>query len=81
VRGKRKKPDVQAFERHLMSHLFALHKDLKSGTYTHGGYKHFKISDPKPRDIHKASVRDRLLHHALYRVLYPYFDKRFIAGS
>lgn len=39
------------------------------------------ISDPKPRCIHKASVRDRLLNHALYRKLYPFFDRTFIVDS
>ncbi|MEX2014027.1 MAG: reverse transcriptase/maturase family protein [Parcubacteria group bacterium] len=47
----------------------------------HGGYHAFNISDPKPRNIHKASVRDRLLHHAIYRVLYSFFDKKFISDS
>ncbi|MFH1608794.1 MAG: reverse transcriptase/maturase family protein, partial [Patescibacteria group bacterium] len=35
----------------------------------------------KPRDIHKATVRDRLLHHAIYRVLYLYFDNKFVYDS
>ncbi len=47
----------------------------------HGGYVHFSITDPKPRNIHKATVRDRILHHAIYRLLYPFFDKTFIADS
>lgn len=64
-----------------MHHILALHIDLKNGMYKHGGYRHFKIADPKPRDIHKATVRDRLLHHALYRKLYPFFDRTFIADS
>ncbi len=50
-------------------------------SYQHGGYEAFKINDPKPRDIHKASVRDRLVHRAIYSILYPYFDKKFIADS
>ncbi|HTP56949.1 MAG TPA: reverse transcriptase/maturase family protein [Candidatus Paceibacterota bacterium] len=50
-------------------------------TYCHGSYHQFRINDPKPRDISKASVRDRLLHHAVYRVLYPFFARRFIADS
>ncbi|MDE2018840.1 MAG: group II intron reverse transcriptase domain-containing protein [Patescibacteria group bacterium] len=79
--GKRKKVDVQEFQLHLMDNILALHADLVNGTYRHGSYQHFKISDPKPRDIHKASVRDRLLHHAIYRQLYPFFDKTFIADS
>ena len=81
IRGKRGKRDVQEFQLHLMDNIFSLHEDLKNKTYKHSTYKHFKISDPKPRDIHKASVRDRLLHHAIYRILYPYFDKKFIADS
>ncbi|KKU77371.1 MAG: RNA-directed DNA polymerase (Reverse transcriptase) [Parcubacteria group bacterium GW2011_GWA2_47_64] len=64
-----------------MEHILALHRDLRNRTYTHGPYKHFRITDPKPRDIHKANVRDRLLHHALYRKLYPFFDRTFIADS
>ena len=70
--GKRGKRDVQEFQLRLMDNILSLRADLINGTYRHGGYEHFKISDPKPRDIHKASVRDRLLHHAMYRVLYPF---------
>jgi len=64
-----------------MDNIFLLHSELANQTYTHGEYKAFKINDPKPRDIHKASVRDRLLHHATYRILYPFFEKNFIADS
>lgn len=81
VRGKRKRADVQEYDRYLMTNVLALHRDLVDGTYCHGDYHHFKISDPKPRDIHKASVRDRLVHHALHRKLYPFFDRTFISDS
>lgn len=81
VRGKKGKSDVQLFARDLMTNISDLHTDLLQQTYTHGGYFSFKISDPKPRHIHKASVRDRLLHHAIYRQLYPFFDRTFIADS
>ena len=81
VKGKRKRKDVQEFERYLMQNILTLHRKFVAGTYQHGGYHHFKISDPKPRDIHKASVRDRLMHHALYRKLYPFFDCTFISDS
>lgn len=81
IRCKRNKPDVQEFFLKLMDNLFVLHEDLSSDNYKHGGYYAFNISDPKPRSIHKASVRDRLLHHAIYRILYPFFDKTFIADS
>ncbi len=81
TRGKRKKADIQEFSLRLMDNIFSLHNDLISKIYQHGGYQAFNISDPKPRNIHKASVRDRLLHHALYRKLYSFFEKTFIADS
>jgi len=81
LRGKKNRKDVMKFSLHLSENIFDLHIELKNKTYRHGGYHAFKISDPKPRDIHKASVRDRLLHHAIYRVLYPYFDGKFVFDS
>lgn len=81
MRGKRKKKDVQEFQNCLMDNILALHRELAAGTYKHGPYQHFKISDPKPRDIHKATVRDRLVHHAIYRQIYPFFDRTWIADS
>jgi len=79
--GKKNKKDVQEFSMNLMDNIFSLHNDLSNHTYSHGSYQAFKINDPKPRDIHKASVRDRLIHHAIYRILYPFFDKTFIGDS
>lgn len=81
IKGKRNKKDVQQFERHLMDHIFELHVDLKNKTYRHGPYHAFDINDPKPRNIHKACVRDRLVHHGIYRKLYAFFDKKFIHDS
>lgn len=81
VKGKRNRKDVQEFELHLMDNIFDLHHELVTKTYTHSKYEAFSISDPKPRNIHKAQVRDRLLHHAIYRILYLFFDKTFIADS
>src|SRR3989344_2750257 len=81
IRGKRMKKDITTFSLHLSENIFKLHEELQTKTYRHGPYRAFNISDPKPRSIHKASVRDRLLHHAIYRILYPFFDRRFIADS
>ena len=81
LRGKRKRKDVAKFSLFLIDNILKLHQDLKNKSYTHGTYFAFKINDPKPRDIHKACVRDRLVHHALHRILYPYFEKQFIFDS
>ena len=79
--GKSSKKDVQQFAVNLIDNIVSLHEDLANKSYKHGGYEHFAISDPKPRQIHKAQVRDRVLHHAIYRILYPAFDKVFVADS
>lgn len=81
LNGKRKRKDVENFSLHFTDNLENLYQDLVNQTYRHQGYKAFKICDPKPRDIHKASVRDRFVHHAIYRILYPYFDRKFIFDS
>ena len=80
-RGKKHKADVAEFSVNLISNLWRLHDDILGGRYRHGGYTHFVIRDQKKRDIHKASVRDRIVHHALYRVLYKHFDRKFVFDS
>src|SRR3989338_7315779 len=77
-KGKTKKPDVIEFALNLEDNIFALRYELILGKWICGGYVKFSIKDPKPRIIHKATVRDRVLYQAVYRVLYPIFDKTFI---
>jgi|SRR3989344_3629701 len=81
LKGKRNKPDVQEFVFNLFDNILQLHQELANKSYEHENYYRFNISDPKPRVIHKASVRDRLLHHAIHRILYPFFAKTFISDS
>jgi len=81
VRGKRKRGDVNIFALRLVDNIAELYDDLISEKYIHGTYDEYMICDPKKRIIHKASVRDRLIHRLLYNALYPYFDKRFFDSS
>lgn len=78
---KQKKQDVQQFEWNLEKNIFQLHRDLEQKTYKHGPYVSFYIHDPKQRQIHKAIVRDRILHHAVFNVLNPIFEPTFISNS
>ncbi len=79
--GKRNKKDVRLFEWNLEENIFKLNRDLKNKAYKHGAYHSFNIKDPKPRNIHKAQVRDRILHHAVFRILNPIFEPGFISAS
>lgn len=69
------------FEWNLEQNIFQLSRDLQSRKYRHGTYSSFSINDPKPRNIHKATVRDRILHHAVFSALNPIFEPTFIANS
>lgn len=80
-RDKRKKKDVSRFEWNLERNIFVLHRELKKKTYRHGPYESFYITDPKQRHIHKATVRDRVLHHSIVRVLTPLFEPTLIPAS
>ncbi|MFN0100898.1 MAG: reverse transcriptase domain-containing protein [Bryobacteraceae bacterium] len=79
--GKKKRPDVAWFLMETEGELLRLRRELRSGSYEPGPYRTFAIVDPKPRFISAAPFRDRVVHHALTRVLEPIFEKRFSPRS
>lgn len=79
--GKKNRADVLNFEWALEQNIFELHHKLVHKTYEHGPYSGFYISDPKVRHIHKSQVRDRVVHHAVFKVLNRIFEPTFIADS
>jgi retron-type reverse transcriptase len=81
LKGKRGKSDVAEFGLRFMDNILLLHRDLIEGAYHHSPYEAFTVNDPKRRYIHKASVRDRVVHRSVYRILYPLFDRTFIQDS
>ncbi len=76
--GKKSNKGVANFELNLEDHLFKMHDELVTGKFKLHPYKVCIIQDPKRRVIHIASVRDRVLFHAIYRKLYHVFDPLFI---
>ncbi len=79
ARCKRNKRDVIDFEYNLAHELWKLHHELKDGTYKLSGYYHFKIFDPKERDIQALYFRDRVMQHSLCdNILRPFFENRLI---
>ena len=78
---KRFKRPTLRFERYLGRNLFDLQDHLKNGAYHHGKYKTFKVFEPKERTISAAPFRDRVVHHAVYQILEPIFNRLFIFDS
>ncbi len=77
-KGKTKKEYVIKFEENLAYNLKILHDELENQTYSPKPLEIFILRDPKTRKISKADFRDRIVHHALVRVIEPFFDKTFI---
>lgn len=76
-KGKKPSYDLDHFQYNLEIELCGLYHDLNDGTYKHGDYRKFIVTDNKKREISVASVRDRVLHRLLYDYLVDIFDKTF----
>ncbi|RLC74606.1 MAG: RNA-dependent DNA polymerase [Chloroflexi bacterium] len=79
--GKRSRPDVAAFEFDMEHNLLQLQAELRDQTYRPGPYHNFYIREPKRRLVSAAPFRDRVVHHALCRVIEPIWEARFISTS
>jgi retron-type reverse transcriptase len=77
-KGKRAKVSVASFERRQEEELLVLGSELKTKSYQPGEYHSFYIHEPKRRLISAAPFRDRVVHHALCRVIEPIWERRFI---
>ena len=80
-RGKRLKPNTARFDFNLEHELLTLQRDLLAHTYRPGPYHTFTIREPKTRLISAAPYRDRVVHHALCRVIEPIFERTFVKDS
>lgn len=69
------------FERRLEDNLFAIREELLFGLYQHSRYERFTIHDPKERTIHKAIIKDRVVHQAIVNIIEPLFERGFIFDS
>ena len=81
ARGKRGRPDVAVFLLAQELEIPALRRELVSGDYQPGGYRTFMVRESKPRLISAAPFRDRVVHHALSRVVEPVLERRFTGDS
>ncbi len=81
AKGKRGHSAAARFEYRLEDNLIRLQDELVQETYWPGPYNNFTIHEPKRRLISAAPFRDRVVHHALCRVIEPAFERSFIDHS
>lgn len=80
-KSKNDRAEVLRFNYDVESELIRLESELRNGTYKTGKYRQFTIFEPKERKIFVLPFRDRVVHHAVYSILYPIYDNIFIADS
>ncbi|MFH1271094.1 MAG: hypothetical protein ABII03_05675 [Nanoarchaeota archaeon] len=80
-KGKTKKSEVKKFEKETLRNLLTLHNELKNQTYSPRYLTTFILHEPKTRKIAKSDFKDRVVHHALVRVIEPIFERTFIYDS
>lgn len=80
-KGKRSRDAVARFDWHLERNLIGLQERLRGRTYRPGRYRSFYVYEPKRRLVSAAPFIDRVVHHALCRVIEPIFEPRFIYDS
>ena len=72
---------MAAFEFQAADQILELRDELLRGTYRPGPYTNFFIHEPKRRKISAAQFRDRVVHHALCRIIEPRFERVFLPDS
>jgi retron-type reverse transcriptase len=81
-RGKSLQRAVQRFEANAEANLDWIRRLLLAGRFATAPYKTMWISVPKRREIHKLPFSpDRIVHHAIIRIVGPIWSAMFIADS
>ena len=80
-RGKRKTSDEYKYEVFLEDNIRQLADDIAHRRWKPSRSKAFITHTPVDREIFAAQFRDRIVHHLLYAVVAPWWDKQFIYDS
>lgn len=74
-RGKKKCSGYQNILLVKGERLLEIKEKLLAGKYQWGKYREFWVCDPKRRLVMAAPFVDRVVHHAIHRVIEPILDK------
>ncbi len=79
--GKRYRWEVMNYAINLEENLINLQNHLIWKTWKPGKQREFVVREPKLRLIQAPPFSDRVIHHALVRVIDPMFERKFISDS
>jgi retron-type reverse transcriptase len=76
--GKRYRWESLKFKNNLEENLITLQNELIWDMYKPEPYRQFIIKEPKQRLISAPTFRDRVVHHALCRIIDPVVENRMV---
>lgn len=79
-RAKRFEDAVGRFGTRIEAEILRLRDELLAKRYRPGPYRTHEITRPKRRMISAAPFRDRVVQHAVCRVVMPLFERKMIEG-
>ncbi|MBH0017572.1 reverse transcriptase/maturase family protein [Pseudoalteromonas sp. NGC95] len=80
-KGKTTSASALAFFNNLEENIVQIQNELMWEMYNVLPYRHFYVFEPKRRLISAPHFKDRVIHRAIYNVIEPLFDKRYIHDS
>jgi hypothetical protein len=80
-RAKRFRGSVLHYGQRLEENLIDALNRLTWKQWEPARYRQFYVYEPKRRTINAPPFKDRVVHHALVRVIEPLFEAKFIPGS
>lgn len=81
ARNKRYRVPIMRYFSNLEENLINTHNHLVWGSYKPQPHRQFFVYEPKKRLISAPPFDDRVVHHAIHRIIEPIIDKRFIFDS
>lgn len=81
AKGKRFKAPIMRYMANIEEHVINTQNHLVWGSYLPSPHRRFFVYEPKLRTISAPPFHDRVVHHAIHRVIEPVIDKRFIFDS
>ena len=77
------KPHVKGTAFHFWheSIVYQLALEIQNRTYRPGQSNIFVVTQPKPREVIAAQLRDRIVHHFIHDYMAPFWERRFAPQS
>ena len=78
---KRNTKSAQEIEPFYEKILWKIKRELESKTWQPKPYRAFVVKEPSLREIFAADFQDRIVHHAIFRIINPILESPFIYHS